>query len=496
MSHDVESAGTGLTRARFRAGWQCLKRLYLEHRDAVDAGSPGVDRLRRFAAAQRVNELARPLVPGGTAIEDGLDHASAVARTRALAADPGVPAIYGGAFERDGVRIRVGALARRPDSRFDLTEWTAATRVREDHLRTAALQLWVLAGSGIAVERARVSYLNRDYVHPGGAIDPARLLVVEDVTDGALERIAEVERRIGAMRETLRLPEAPPIATGGQCVRPRCPFYGHCHAHGPEHPLAELPRIDPAQIEALRALGVTDARDVPDDFPTLTPIQLRARDVLRSGRPFVDPRVREALAAVVRPAHFVDFETFSTAIPVLPGARAYENVPFQWSDHVLEPDGAVEHRAFLHAHDSDPRRPFAESLLAATAGAASVVVYSSFEADVLDALAAALPDLAADLRALRRRIVDLLPIVREHCYHPGFGGSFSLKMVLPALVPALGYDDLAIRDGLTASASYEDLIDPATPPARRAEIREHLLAYCERDTDAMLALYRTLWDAR
>ena len=100
-------------------------------------------------------------------------------------------------------------------------------------------------------------------------------------------------------------------------------------------------------------------------------------------------------------------------------------------------------------------------------------------------------DLSAGLEALLDgRLVDLLQLVRSHCYHPEFHGSFSIKSVLPALVPHLGYDDLAISEGTLASMAYVEMLRPETTPERRAEIRSNLLAYCERDTLAEVELYR------
>jgi hypothetical protein len=285
----------------------------------------------------------------------------------------------------------------------------------------------------------------------------------------------------------------PAVANGAQCLVPyRCPFFGHCHAGGPEHPVTDLPRLEPKQLAALSAIGVDDIRHIPPQFPGLTPLQRRAYEAVMMGGAFRDPAVVDALAAIPLPAHFVDFETFAPAVPIYPGTRPFEQVPFQWSNHVLVADGTVGHREFLHDDDVDPREAFARSLLAATEDAASLVVYSSFESDVLAALANQLPHLAPALHDRRKRIVDLLPIVRDHCYHPRLRGSFSIKTVLPAFVPALGYDDLVIRDGLTASLSHAALIDPMVDPARRAEVRAQLLAYCGRDTEAMVALYRVL----
>jgi hypothetical protein len=122
-------------------------------------------------------------------------------------------------------------------------------------------------------------------------------------------------------------------------------------------------------------------------------------------------------------------------------------------------------------------------------------VYSSYEATRIRELAEALPDLSNDLLALLEgRIVDLLKLVQKHCYHPEFHGSFSIKSVLPALVPDLGYSDLEISDGGQASAAYAEMVRPETPAEGRIQLRESLFAYCRRDTEAMVRLFETLRD--
>ena len=88
--------------------------------------------------------------------------------------------------------------------------------------------------------------------------------------------------------------------------------------------------------------------------------------------------------------------------------------------------------------------------------------------------------------------VSLFPPLDRHHHDPRFHGSFSIKAVLPAIVPHLGYDDLEIGDGLLASLAYEELRNPNTSSARGAELRANLLAYCGRDTEAMLELFRVL----
>ncbi len=480
-----------LTKMRFGAGLQCAKRLYLEcHSPGLRAERPGQDVLLRSGI--EIGALARRRFPGGVLVTDEAFDA-AVAATASLLADPAVPAVFEAAFEHDGARVRPDVLVRTATGAFELVEVKSGARVREHHETDLAYQVALLAEAGVEVSRAVLMLLDRAYVHAGGAADLERLFAVVDLTDRVLARVPEVRDRLAEMRRVLAAVDMPAVPNGPHCLVPyRCPFFAHCHAGGPLHPVTDLPRLSGDQLAALAALGIADIRDVPPDLPVLNDLQRRARAAVVAGGPVREPAVVERLAAIPLPAHFVDFETFSSAVPVFAGTRPFEQVPFQWSDHVLGEDGTLRHHEFLHDTDADPRRAFAESLLAATADAAALVVYSSFEGDVLAALAEELPDLAAALRARRDRIVDLLPLVRDHCYHPRLRGSFSIKAVLPAFVPGLGYDDLVIRDGLTASASHALLVDPTLDPARRAELRAQLLAYCARDTEAMVALYRVL----
>ncbi len=137
----------------------------------------------------------------------------------------------------------------------------------------------------------------------------------------------------------------------------------------------------------------------------------------------------------------------------------------------------------------------AAAVVRACESAPSIVAYHArFERAWLEHLAEAVPEHRGALLAIRDRLVDLLSVVRDHVYHPGFGGNFGLKAVLPAPVPGVGYGDLAIADGNTASATLEGLLlSPDVSPAEDCErLRRELLAYCERDTLAMVRLVEQL----
>jgi hypothetical protein len=194
------------------------------------------------------------------------------------------------------------------------------------------------------------------------------------------------------------------------------------------------------------------------------------------------------------PLAFLDFETVNPAIPAWPGCRPYDQVPVQFSCHVLSKDG-LKHYQWIADGPEDPRAAFARALITACAKAKTVVAYNaSFERRCVDALREVVPGLRRELGSLSERTLDLLAIVRDHVYHPDFGGSFSIKDVLPALIPTLGYDDLEIRDGGTASSALERLLleSDSFSPGESDALKNHLLRYCERDTQAMVRLHQRL----
>jgi hypothetical protein len=234
-------------------------------------------------------------------------------------------------------------------------------------------------------------------------------------------------------------------------------------------------------------------RDVPINF-RLTPTQQRVVDVAKSGRVYRSPELVKILELLVDPASYLDFETFTPAIPIYLNTRAYQRIPFQWSLHRDNGSGSLVHADFLAKGDTDPRREFSERLLKAAEQFPGVVmVWSHFEASVIRDMSELFPDLAEKLTALLDRTVDLLRIVRDHVAHPEFLGSFSMKAVAPAVAPEVTYGDLDIADGGEASAAfYRVVADPTLSPEARDVLRQSLLKYCQRDTLALARVHQWL----
>ncbi len=485
-----------LTKSTYVAGRQCERRLWLTCH-APDLATPATQTVQaRFDLGSAVGSRARDLFPGGVLVSEApWEHSQAVERTRGLLQDATVGAVFEAAFEHQGVRVRVDVLERQAEGRWGMCEVKSSTRVKDVHLEDVALQRFVVSGAGVQLGSVEVMRINSQYVRGDDGIEWARFFMRTDVTAETSARQAAIPGRLRRFAEVLSQPAAPLVEPSEHCSSPYgCEFWAHCTAAKPADWIFDMPRLGARRRDTLRGAGIERIRDIPDGFP-LNPVQRRVRAAWRAGALQVDAGLATVLATLGPPADYLDFETAAPAIPLYPGTRPYQQVPFQWSLHRLRGDGGIEHLEFLAEGAADPHAAFAESLiLALQEPNGPVLVWSEFEKRILRELARLLPQHASALRALQGRIVDLLPVARNHVYHPDFGGGFSIKGVAPALVPGLGYDDLdGVADGEAAADVLGQLASGTITSREKVErLRRALLAYCARDTFAMLEVHRSL----
>jgi len=335
--------------------------------------------------------------------------------------------------------------------------------------------------------------VNPEYVREAGEIDWAAFFVRADLTREVATALPGVRERLPRLHAVVRAPSAPEIEPSRHCSTPYdCEFWDHCTREKPGDWIFHLPWIK-KQFEKLRAAGVERIVEIPDEYP-LSGLHYRIREALRSGRLRLEAGLLEALREAGPPAHYLDFETTNPAIPLYFGTRPYEIIPFQWSLHTDDGNTSLRHLEFLADAAADPRREFAETLIAALSGDdAPVLVYSSYESTQLDRLANLYPDLAPALCRIRDRLFDLFPVVRTHLYHPDFAFSFSIKSVAPALAPGLDWKDLdTIAEGASASAAFAALAAGLTSAPERDRLRAALRAYCARDTLALVRVHQAL----
>ncbi len=480
-----------LSKSRFTSGLQCARQLWWRvHEPDAPELKPGPQTQAIFDQGTRIGALARTYVPGGTLIDFPYDQTQKKVAATAAALAAGARVIYEASFLADRVFVAVDILERLRGGGFGLVEVKSSTSVKPEHLPDAAIQAHVLGQAGIEVRRVEIMHLNRACTFP----ELGDLFARSDVT----REVAALLPDIPAMaRGQLRMLEGPlpRVAIGPHCNAPtECPFIPRCWADLPEHHVSTLYRLG-RQAWELDAGGCRTIAALPAGTG-LNPTAARQRRAVVAGRMIVEPSLRGALEAFVPPLAFLDFETINPAVPVWNGCHPYDHVPVQFSCHRERPGGGHEHVAWLADGPEDPRPPIAEALAAACSGAATIVAYNaSFERGRLRELGAALgPATARRMGDIESRIVDLLPAVRDHVYHPAFGGSFSLKSVLPALVPELSYAGLEIADGGSATLELGRLLlrGETLTAADRSRVREALLRYCELDTWGTVRLLERL----
>lgn len=483
-----------LSKSKFVAGCQCLKRLYLQVHQPELAAEPDGAADAIIEQGREVGLLARTLFPGGVTVssEGGLD--KAIRATRELVANREVPAIFEGAFEHGGVLVRVDILHRRKDGRWRLIEVKSTTDVKDHHVDDVAIQHRVVIRSAVDLAASCMAHVNREYIYDGGAIDAHRFFRIRNLTRRVERLQPELTVQLRSEFRVLAMPEPPRIDAGRQCSDPiTCEFFDNCNPRLPDDHVLRLPRIHASTVAKLVALGVQSIHDIPESYP-LTERLRRACTSVQIGKPWYGMEIGEELSKLKYPLYFADFETVNPALPRFAGMRPYDQIPFQWSVHVQRQPGATpEHFEFLAADRSDPRQAFISALCDVLGDGGSIMVYSQqFESQRLSELAAWLPEFSVRINKIQRRLRDLLPIVRDHVYHPAFGGSYSLKSVLPALVPEMTYEGMEVADGQDAGLTWESFVSGGLDRVERERIQKALLDYCALDTLALLKLLEEL----
>lgn len=506
-----------ISKSRFVAGWQCPKLLWWKvHESGATELQP--DKVLRdlFDQGLEVDKRARAEWPDGVLITGGATGpaASGSAEGRDTGAvcdasdsarvdetretiESGAGTLFGACFEADGAFCVVDVLERSADG-WTLIEVKSATEVKEYHIPDVAFQVHVARRAGVNVARAEVMHLNKEYRYPG---DAPPLFVREDVTATILPLLEAIGPMIAEQVAMLEGP-LPAYEVGPHCwFHNDCAFLDRCWPDDPDH-IRNLWNVGPKKTIAWMAQGVHTMRAIPATAK-LNDKQKRQMKAQRENRLIVEPGLAEAIRPAIEAKRlgYLDFETVGRALPVWSGLAPWRQAAAQFSYHERQSDGSVTHADFLaegpddpNDPPDDPRGPIARAMLAATANADLVVMYTPFEATRIRELAEHLPHLAEPLLELKAKLWDLQPVVANHVYHPAFRGSFSLKYVLNPLVPELSYNDLVIVDGMTASVEIARLlfVSGRIPRHERDKTRRDLLDYCERDTFATVRLVDVL----
>lgn len=475
-----------LSKSRLISAWQCAKKLHLEkHHPELGEVSSLTESL--FATGNQVGDIAQQLYGTADSVEIAFDFKTMIAETKRLINGGADFPIFEATFRHEGVLIRADVLIPEGDG-WHVIEVKASTSVKDYHVLDCAIQDWVLRNSGINVLSMSLAHINNQFVYAGDD-NYDGLLIENDLTDDARKLEPAVLDLVAKARDAVTGP-MPAVYVGAHCTKPYdCQFQSHCWPSDTEYPILGLGGSR-AKLGNFVALGAHDIRDVAAHDLTAATQQWIHR-VTVSGEPEVIPGAREILEALPYPRYYLDFETIGPAVPIWKGTRPYAAVPIQWSCHIEQDVGELRHEEFLDLSGEPPMRALAERMIECLGESGPVLMYTSYEKGVINGLIAMFPDLEVPLTKIVNRLYDLHPIVKTHYYHPKMLGSWSIKAVLPAMVPEMSYSGLeGINEGTGASDGFLEAINPETDMVRKLELEEQLLRYCKFDTEAMVEIVR------
>lgn len=495
-----------LTKTDFLVSKGCNKNAWLKvHKpDIYHTKELSAFELNIIDTGNEIDELARKLFPGGALVEDRHD----ATRTQQLIAER-IPVIYQPVFITDKYSAIADIIVwNNKTEKYDLYEVKSSTathegeggRRAEEYKNDVAFQKVVMDMLSIPVGKLNLVRLDKSYVRSGD-LSIEDLFIIKDITEDVDEIISDIEGQMAGVHEYINR-EQEPVGHCDCWVKSKsnhCTTFWYSNPDIPDYSVHQISRIgnSPKKLTALVESEIIDIHNVTHDFE-LSDNQRRQVDVAQSGKTVIDSEgVDTFLERLEYPLAFIDYETFPSAVPRYSGYHPYQQIPFQFSLHIIEEEGGeMTHAEFLHTENSNPDEKFIDAMKEHLPSTGTVLVWSQkFEKGINNQIAERLPQYQEFITSVQDRIVDLIePFDGKTAvyWHPAFLGKSSIKFVLPALVPELSYKELEIQEGGAAADTWNRIVSGGYSEAEAEQKTTALLKYCHLDTLAMVEIWKVL----
>jgi hypothetical protein len=471
-----------LTKSLYMSGQQCPKLLWHAERKLLP--EPSLSDKHKFKQGRLFEEQVKKLFPKTSDLQY-VKHEENIEKTKELIKNK--KTIFEAGFQFENLFVKADLLEPNGDG-WNLTEIKATTKVKPQHYPDLAFQKYVCEKNGLKINKCFVIHLNKEYTKKGDII-PKELIAKEDVTE-KVNKVKDIEKHAEEYLEFIKEKQFPKIPIGSHCNKPYpCSLKSICWSYLPEKNLLQLTTW--RLYWKLFKEGIVDMKDLPKGTE-LNPKDQRIYDASMKDKPTICMgEIKTFLDSLNYPLYHFDFETFQTAVPLFDKSIPYQKIPFQYSLHIQQKDGSVEHHEFLGEVDKDPRIALLQALKTVIDTSGDIIVYhQSFEITVLKELAKDFPEHSEWINNMLDRIVDLEKPFKDFYYYNALQkGSSSLKKVLPALT-GKGYDDLEINNGMDASMKY--FYSHIEHEIEDKDLRKYLLQYCCLDTEAMVWIVNEL----
>ena len=479
-----------LSKSSYCRGIQCKKILWLEKHKPNEMEEQNNDRV--LEQGDNIHEVARYLFGSHINIEYREDLNQMIEDTINTIESYKNIIITEASFNYKNNFCSVDIL-KKENNKYEIYEIKSSTELKDIYVNDASYQYYVLTNLGLKVEKVCLVHINSNYIRIGD-LDLDQLFIKQDITQEVKELQDKVKTNIKEINEYVENKEELKDIDEN-CFSPYpCPFFKYCTKHLPEKNVFNIKRMQTRQKLKLYNKGIYSYKkkkkeDINENYKRTIEYEINNKE------DYIDKKqIKEFLNTLKEPLYFLDFETYQMPIPLYNYVSPYEQIPFQYSLHIL--DKELKHKEFLAESGIDPRRSLAEQLIKDIPLNVTTLAYNmGFEKSVIKRLAKLYPDLSDHLMNIHDNIKDLMiPFQKGYYYTKDMHGSYSIKYVLPALFPneeSLNYKNLdLIHNGSEAMSSFQDLISKSKE--EQSYIRERLLRYCELDTYAMVKIYEKL----
>jgi hypothetical protein len=486
-----------LSKSLYTKGIQCQKALWLKKYNKEVLTLPDDTALARFETGNEVGDLACELFPDGVEIPYTKNFDEMIKQTTKYI-DDGIRYIYEATFSFDGILVMVDVLEIHEDG-ISIYEVKSSSSVKDIYVHDTSIQFYVLKQLGYSIKTANVVHINSVYVRVD-TLELEELFTIADVT----QEVVDLQIDIPSILQEFEIilsdkRNEPDIDIGKHCHSPYvCDAKEYCwktQRQIPEYSIFNIFNLGSKKQIELYSKGIKNIEDVAENF-AMTANQKSAVENYKANETFINKeKIKEFLDTLTYPLYHLDFETSVPAIPEWKGISPYQQIPFQYSLHIEFEDGTLEHKEYLAKDGSDSREDIAKRLREDIPNDVTVLAYNmSFEKGVIKKLAESFPELSTHLLSINENMKDLMvPFQKKYYVTPFMNGSYSIKYVLPALVPkfARAYTELeGVQNGSDAMNAFANM--SKMEEDEKQKMRTALLEYCKLDTMAMVKILDNL----
>ncbi|MFC1771440.1 DUF2779 domain-containing protein [Candidatus Margulisiibacteriota bacterium] len=476
-----------LTKTQFLQANQCLKAIWLQVHQPELAAPFDTHSQAIMAEGREVEYAAHRLFPNGKLISNESNSLDLQLELTQEELKSGTRTIFEPAFKYQNIFVRSDILNRVGNS-YELLEIKSSSSLKRIFFTDMAIQYYVLKNSGLDIRKMKLIHINTAYIR-NKKLDLDELFEIKDITGEAHLRLDKIIDKLEQVQIIIN-GKKPNIQIGPHCNNPyECRFKAHCWQDIPEYSVFNLANTKSEHKFTLYRKNILEIKDVPKEYPLQKNAYLQVI-CEKTGQEIISQNdIANFLSKLSYPLCFLDFESFQKAIPPFENTKPYQQIPFQYSLHVQNSPGSEpEHFEFIGNPGEDPRDKLIKQLTTDIPINACVIGYGSFEKQIIVTLANQFPNFAPILNRISASLIDLMHVFqKKYYYSKEMKGSYSIKNVLPALVPELSYDNLAIRNGGTANQAYASLSE-ISDPAESDQKKKQLLEYCKLDTLAMVKI--------